>query len=60
MPMLTTREVATRLHLHQLTVVRYIQRGKIKAVRIGGRYRVDEKDVQAFLDEKQAQQVKTA
>lgn len=56
MAMLTTREVANRLHLHILTVGRYIRSGKLKAVNIGGRYRVDEAEVAAFLLRSEAKQ----
>lgn len=64
MAMLTTREVANRLHLHILTVGRYIRSGKLKAVNIGGRYRVDEAALAAFLQSneaaKQEEEAKTA
>jgi excisionase family DNA binding protein len=63
MAMLTTREVAARLHLHKLTVGRYIRDGKIKAANFGGRYRVDEEEVEAFKRRSEAtkqEEAKTA
>jgi excisionase family DNA binding protein len=63
MAMLTTREVAARLGLRQITVVRYINSGKIKASNFGGRYRVEEEEVEAFKQRNEAakqEEAKTA
>jgi chromosome partitioning protein len=50
---LTVKEITTRLKLHENTVARYIQDGKLKGVKIGKGYRVRESDLAAFLGEKQ-------
>ncbi len=50
---LTIKEITTRLKLHENTVARYIQDGKLKGVKVGKGYRVRESDLAAFLGEKQ-------
>lgn len=47
--MLTTKEVAARLRLHVSTVQRWLKRGTIRGVRLGGTkagYRVSEREVE--------------
>jgi chromosome partitioning protein len=48
---LTTEEVASRLHLHQNTVIRYIRDGKLPAVKVGKSYRIKETAVSALVGE---------
>lgn len=54
--LLSTAEVAKRLHIHIQTARRYCRDGRIKAVNIGTedgpgkRYRVSENEVNAFLN----------
>ncbi len=50
--LLTIREVSAILKVHWQTTLEYIRKKKLKAVRIGRGYRVDEKDLQAFIDER--------
>ena len=50
---LTIKEITSRLKLHENTVARYIQDGKLKGVKVGKGYRVRESDLAAFLGEKQ-------
>lgn len=38
--LLTTREVASRLKLHEATIYRLIKRQELPAVKIGGCYRI--------------------
>jgi chromosome partitioning protein len=47
---LTTEEVSRRLHVHQNTVIRMINRGQLPAVRVGKSFRVKEGVVAALLD----------
>lgn len=44
----TPEQVATRLGLHVKTVRRYIRDGEIEAVKVGKRYRVTAKALEAF------------
>jgi excisionase family DNA binding protein len=51
---LTVPEVAERLSLAEWTVRQWLRVGKLRGYQIGGRragWRVDESDLQAFLDE---------
>lgn len=48
---ITTEEVANQLHIHQNTVIRYIQQGKLPAVKVGKGYRIKESDLSAFVGE---------
>lgn len=47
---LDIRGVAKVLGIHQVTAYKYIASGKIKSFRLGNRYRVQESDLQAYLD----------
>jgi chromosome partitioning protein len=48
---LTTEQVASRLSLHQNTVIRYIRDKKLPATKVGKAYRIRESDLTAFLGE---------
>jgi excisionase family DNA binding protein len=41
-------QAAFILKVHPLTIRRYIRDGKLKAVKVGGNVRIDEKDLQDF------------
>lgn len=47
----TTEQVAKLLQIHPLTVLKYINAGKLRAVKLGRVYRVTETSLQNFLDE---------
>ena len=44
--MLTVKEVAKELGVHQNTIFRHLNNGNIKGVKIGGVWRVDEKELE--------------
>lgn len=46
--LLSVRQVAFILKVHQLTIRRYIKAGRLKAVKVGGNVRIKEADLQAF------------
>lgn len=48
--MLTTKEVAEKLIVTERTIINYIQKGILKAYRIGGQYRIDETDLNDFIN----------
>ena len=45
----TPHEVADRLKLSVQVIYEHIRTGRLTAVKLGGRYRVAEQDLQAFL-----------
>ncbi len=47
--LLTAREVANLLKLNILTVYEYIRKDKLKAVKFGRNYRIEEKDLDEFI-----------
>jgi excisionase family DNA binding protein len=47
---LTVPEVAERLKVHPKTVLLWIRRGELKAVRVGKSWRLLEPDVLAFIE----------
>ncbi len=47
--LLTTREVASYLKLRPETVLRKVKRGEIPAIKIGGRFRFDTKQIDKWL-----------
>jgi len=47
--LLTVKQVAELLQLHEMTIRRYIKNGKLEAVRIGRNVRVPRRAVEAFL-----------
>lgn len=46
----TTEQVAKLLQIHPLTVLKYINSGKIRAIKLGRVYRVTETSLQKFLE----------
>ena len=48
--LLTIRQVSILLKVHQLTVRRYINEGKLKAVKVGGNVRVSQQDLRSFSE----------
>lgn len=46
--LLSVDQAATRLGLHQKTVLRYIHDGRLKATRVGKAYRIQPADLDAF------------
>ncbi len=46
---LTVKEVARLLQLNTLTIYDYIKVGKLKAIRLGRTYRIQEKDFNRFI-----------
>ncbi|MFK8058478.1 MAG: DNA cytosine methyltransferase [Polaribacter sp.] len=49
--MLRIEDVANRLNVSQKSVRRYIHSGKLKSTKIGGVHRIEENDLQHFLNE---------
>ena len=45
------REVAQLLQLNTLTIYEYIRQGKLRAAKFGRNYRIEEKDVEKFVNE---------
>ena len=46
--MLTVKEIAERLQVHEQTVYRWIKKGVLKAQRVGGLLRITEEAYQEF------------
>lgn len=46
--LLSVRQVAFILRVHQLTIRRYIKDGRLKAVKVGGNVRIKEQDLNTF------------
>jgi len=51
MNILTAKEVAQELGLNERTVRRMLSKGIIKGFRIGGRWRINRTDLNAFMEE---------
>ena len=47
----TTEQVAKLLQIHPLTVLKYINSGKLRAIKLGRVYRVTETSLQKFLED---------
>lgn len=47
--MLTVKEIAKILKVHHMTVRRLIEKGELKAVRIGNLIRIEEADLKRFI-----------
>lgn len=47
----TPNQIAEILQVHSMTVLRYIKAGKLKALKIGRVYRIEEKDLKDFISE---------
>ena len=45
----TVEEVAERLKVSHMTVYRWIKTGKLGAYKIGGEFRITERDIERFL-----------
>lgn len=43
------RDIAKLLKLNILTIYEYIREGKLRAVKFGRNYRIDEKDLEEFI-----------
>lgn len=50
--MLTLKEVSERLNLHINTIREYVKKGIIPAIKFERVWRVDEKDLEEFLNER--------
>jgi len=50
--LLSTREVANILGLHEQVIRRYIKKGILPAIKLERKYRVDEKDLNNWLEER--------
>ncbi len=50
---MTTREIAKYLKLHEITVLKHVSEGKIPAIRIGGVWRFDKGTIDKWLSEGQ-------
>jgi excisionase family DNA binding protein len=49
----TRKEVARILSVHHMTIYREIQRGKLKAVKVGNDYRIPESSIVEYLKNQQ-------
>ena len=47
----TTEQVAKLLQIHPLTVLKYINSGRLKAIKLGRIYRIRGSALQAFLEQ---------
>lgn len=47
--MMTTKEIAEYLKLHEITICKYVAEGKIPAIRIGRVWRFDKEAVDAWI-----------
>jgi len=50
--LLSTKEVANILGLHEQVIRRYIKKGILPAIKLERKYRVDEKDLNNWLEER--------
>jgi excisionase family DNA binding protein len=54
MAMLTTKQAAEKLNVHPETIRRLVKAGKVRAIALSdtkhSRIRIDEKELQAFMD----------
>lgn len=46
---MTTKEVAKYLRLHEISILKYASEGKIPAVRIGSRWRFDKEAIDKWI-----------
>lgn len=46
----TPKQVAEILQINWRTVLNYIKSGKLKALKLGRGFRIEEKDLRAFID----------
>lgn len=47
----TLKEVAKMLRVSMTTIYRYVESGKLNAVKIGNSYRVTDEDLRKFIDD---------
>ncbi len=47
--LMTTREIAKYLKLHQITVLKHVSEGKIPAFRIGNVWRFDKESIDKWI-----------
>jgi len=47
--LLTVKEVAEYLNVHELTVRRHLESGKLKGYKVGNRWRIKRVDLEAYL-----------
>jgi excisionase family DNA binding protein len=48
--LLTTEEIAAQLRVHWQTVLNYIRRGELPALKLGKGYRIKQTDFERFLE----------
>ncbi|MBD3330148.1 helix-turn-helix domain-containing protein [Candidatus Peregrinibacteria bacterium] len=51
----TTDQVARILQIHPFTVLKFIKQGRLKGIKLGRVYRIMEKDINTFLEERMTQ-----
>lgn len=51
---LTVEQVAELLQVHWQTILNYIKSGKLKAIKLGKGYRIDQKELDIFIKDNQA------
>lgn len=49
--MLTVKDVADALKVHEMTIFRYLQKGKIKGIKIGNVWRISQDELQRIMRE---------
>ena len=49
----TTEQVAKKLQVHRMTILRYIKAKRLNAVKLGKVYRISEKDLSTFIKDNQ-------
>ena len=54
---MTTREIAEYLRLHQITICKFAAEGKIPAIRVGRVWRFDKEAVDKWISEGQSKNV---
>ncbi|MBA3350448.1 MAG: helix-turn-helix domain-containing protein [Actinobacteria bacterium] len=54
-PLQTVGEVATRLHVSNMTVYRLIKSGQLTAIRVGKNYRIRRSEVERYLEDRAVQ-----
>ncbi len=47
----TIKELAETLGVHYITALNYVRRGRLKAIKIGGQWRVLESELERFMTE---------
>ena len=57
MTLLTVEDVAKRLQVHPEVVRRYLRSGELRGIQIGGRWRIAEEDLAAFIEDQRGKAV---